>query len=54
VRNLIWHFAADERAAAAIEYGLLAVGIAVAILAVIAALGTNLNATYSNTSGAVR
>ncbi len=40
-----------ERGATAIEYGLIAAGIAVAIIATIAALGTNLNATYSNVSG---
>jgi pilus assembly protein Flp/PilA len=50
VRNLIWQFATDDKGATAIEYGLLASGIAVAIIAVIAALGTNLNTTFSNTS----
>ncbi len=39
-----------ERGVTAIEYGLIAAGIAVAIIATIAALGTNLNTTYSTVS----
>jgi pilus assembly protein Flp/PilA len=50
VRTLQWDFLADEQGAAAIEYGLLAAGIAVAIIAVVAALGTNLNTTFSSVS----
>jgi pilus assembly protein Flp/PilA len=50
VRTLLWDFLADEQAAAAIEYGLLAAGIAVAIIAVVAALGTSLNTTFSTVS----
>jgi pilus assembly protein Flp/PilA len=54
VRSLIWHFVNDDRGATAIEYGLLAAGISVAIIAVVAALGTNLNTTFSNVSGALQ
>ena len=54
VHNLIWRFLENERGVAAIEYGLLAAGIAVAIIAVIAALGTNLNTTFSDVSVAVK
>jgi pilus assembly protein Flp/PilA len=54
VRHLFWNFLGNERGAAAIEYGLLAAGIAVAIIAVIAALGTNLNTTFSSVSGALK
>jgi len=50
VRNLLCGFAANDEGAAAIEYGLLAAGIAVAIIAVIAALGTNLNTTFTDVS----
>jgi Flp pilus assembly pilin Flp len=53
VRNLIRNFVTDEQAVAPIEYGLLAVGIGVAIVAVIAALGTSLNTTVSSTPGTV-
>jgi pilus assembly protein Flp/PilA len=54
VRNLLERFVANEQGAAAIEYGLLAAGIAVAIIAVIAALGTNLNTTFTDVSSAVK
>jgi pilus assembly protein Flp/PilA len=50
VRNLLWTFLLDDQGAAAIEYGLLAAGIAVAIIAVVAALGTSLNTTFSTVS----
>ena len=44
-------FMTHERGVTAIEYGLIAAGIAVAIIATIAALGTNLNTAYSSVSG---
>ena len=50
VRKIFWIFYADENGAAAIEYGLLAAGIAVAIIAVVAALGTQLNTTFGSVS----
>ncbi len=52
-RHLLWQFLTDERGATAIEYGLLAAGIAVAIIATVAALGTNLNTTFSSVSTAL-
>ena len=48
--NLLCNFLANEEGVSAIEYGLLAAGIAVAILATVAALGTNLNTTFSSVS----
>jgi len=53
VCNLLWRFLADEQGATAIEYGLLAAGIAVAIIATVEALGTNLNTTFSSVSSAI-
>lgn len=50
---LLWNFLSDETGATAIEYGLIAAGIAVAIIATIAALGTQLNTTFSTVSGAL-
>ncbi|MFY9692293.1 MAG: Flp family type IVb pilin [Xanthobacteraceae bacterium] len=44
-------FMTHERGVTAIEYGLIAAGIAAAIIATIAALGANLNTTYSGVSG---
>ncbi len=48
--NLVKRFATDESGATAIEYGLIAAGISVAIIAVVNALGSQLQATFSNIS----
>jgi Flp pilus assembly pilin Flp len=48
IRNLLSEFLADERGARTIEYGLLAVGIFVAMIATAAALGTGLDAAPQN------
>lgn len=40
-------FVKDEAAATAIEYGLIATLISVAIIVSVAGVGTSLNATYS-------
>ena len=42
------NFLRDESAATAIEYGLIAAGIAVAIITVVGTVGTQLNTTFSN------
>ena len=44
MKNLIARFAKDEFGATAIEYGLIAAGIALAIITVVNNLGTTLNA----------
>jgi len=54
MRTMVWKFYADENGAAAIEYGLLAAGIAVAIIAVVAALGTQLNTTFTSVSSGLK
>jgi pilus assembly protein Flp/PilA len=54
VRNLIGRFLAGEDGATAIEYGLIAAGIAVAIIATVFGLGTNLNTTFSTVSTSLR
>ena len=41
-------FAKDESGATAIEYGLIAAGISVAIITVVQGLGTKLSTTFSN------
>ena len=48
--SLLWDFVVDEEGVSAIEYGLLAAGIAVAIIATVAALGTGLNETFQSVS----
>jgi pilus assembly protein Flp/PilA len=44
----------DQSGATAIEYGLIAAGISVAIIAVVQALGTNLNTTFTSVSTALK
>ena len=39
-------FIADDKGATAIEYGLIAVGIALAIVTVVGTVGTNLDAAF--------
>jgi pilus assembly protein Flp/PilA len=51
---LFMRFFKDESAATAIEYGLLASGIAVAVIPVITGLGTHLKATFSTISTALK
>jgi pilus assembly protein Flp/PilA len=53
MRNLFWAFLADERGATAIEYSLLAAGIAGVIIAVVFGLGTNLTTTFSTVSSSL-
>lgn len=43
-------FLKDEAGATAIEYGLIAAGISVAIIAVVNGLGSNLNAKFTSIS----
>ncbi|MGB3867702.1 MAG: Flp family type IVb pilin [Xanthobacteraceae bacterium] len=46
MRPLFRRFLSDQSAATAIEYALIAMGIAVAIVAVVQALGTTLAGSY--------
>jgi pilus assembly protein Flp/PilA len=43
---LVTRFVNDETGATAIEYGLVAAGISVAIIAVVQSLGSKLNTTF--------
>lgn len=51
---LIMRFLQDESAATAIEYGLIAAGIAVAVLPVITGVGTKLKTTFSTIQSAIK
>ena len=46
--KLLVRFMNDESGATAIEYGLIAAGIALAIIAVVNGLGTNLNNKFTS------
>jgi pilus assembly protein Flp/PilA len=47
MKNLVSRFVKDESGATAIEYGLIAAGISLAIIAVVNGLGTNLNNKFT-------
>lgn len=47
MKNLVKRFVKDESGATAIEYGLIAAGIAVAIITAVNTLGTSLNTTFT-------
>ena len=47
MKNLFVRFVKDDSGATAIEYGLIAAGISVAIIAVVNGLGSQLNTTFT-------
>jgi pilus assembly protein Flp/PilA len=47
-------FLSDQSGATAIEYGLIAAGIALAIIAVVNGLGTNLNAQFTSVNNSLK
>jgi len=53
MQNLLSRFLSDESGATAIEYGLIAAGIAVVIITAVQLIGTNLAATFNTVAGAV-
>jgi pilus assembly protein Flp/PilA len=53
MKNLVARFIANESGATAIEYGLIAAGIAVVIIAAVQLIGTNLSATFQTVAAAV-
>jgi pilus assembly protein Flp/PilA len=48
MKRSILKFLKDESGATAIEYGLIAAGISLAIIAVVNGLGTNLNGKFTD------
>ncbi len=50
MKNLFMRFMKDNSGATAIEYGLIAAGISVAIIAVVNGLGTKLNTSFNSIS----
>ena len=51
--SLISRFFRDEDGATAIEYGLIAAGISVAIIATVQGVGSKLNSTFTAVQGAL-
>ena len=54
MKNLIARFVKDESGATAIEYGLIAAGIALAIIAVVNGLGTKLQTQFNSISTSIK
>lgn len=52
--KIIARFLNDETAATAIEYGLIAAGIALAIIAAVNGLGAKLNARFSSINSSLK
>ena len=50
MKTLVSRFVKDELGATAIEYGLIAAGISIAIIAVVNGLGTKLNTVFGSVS----
>jgi pilus assembly protein Flp/PilA len=53
MKSLFARFVKDESGATAIEYGLIAAGISVAIITVVKSVGTNLNTTFTSVQDAL-
>ncbi|MGD0141826.1 MAG: Flp family type IVb pilin [Rhizomicrobium sp.] len=54
MKNLVSRFLRDESGATAIEYGLIAAGIAVVIIAAVQSVGSNLTTTFTSVAAAVK
>jgi pilus assembly protein Flp/PilA len=54
VKHMARRFLRDESGATAIEYGLIAAGVAVAIITVVNGLGSKLKTTFSSVSTALK
>ena len=53
MKTLVSRFFKDESGATAIEYGLIAAGISVAIITVVGQLGTKLDSTFNSVKNAL-
>jgi pilus assembly protein Flp/PilA len=54
MKNLIARFVKDESGATAIEYGLIAAGIAIAIITAVNGVGGALSGKFTSISGSLR
>ena len=54
MKKLVRRFLNDDSGATAIEYGLIATGISVAIIVAVNTIGTNLNTTFSSISSQLK
>jgi pilus assembly protein Flp/PilA len=54
MKTLVTRFVKDESGATAIEYGLIAAGISVAIIAVVNGIGSTLNNKFTSINSQLR
>ncbi len=54
MQNIFLKFWADQSGATAIEYGLIAAGISLAIIAAVNGLGSTLNTNFSNINSSLK
>ena len=54
MKNLIARFVKDESGATAIEYGLIAAGISLAIITVVNGLGTTMNTKFTSINNSLK
>jgi pilus assembly protein Flp/PilA len=54
MKNLVGRFVKDESGATAIEYGLIAAGISLAIIAAVNTLGTTLSGKFTSISTSLK
>ena len=54
MKNLFARFAADESGATAIEYGLIAAGIAAVVIGAVNTLGTKVNTAFGAINTAIK
>jgi pilus assembly protein Flp/PilA len=54
MKQLLARFSRDESGATAIEYGLIAAGISVAIITVVTGLGSGLKTTFTSVQTALK
>jgi pilus assembly protein Flp/PilA len=54
LKNILKKFLAEESGATSIEYGLIAAGISLAIIAVVNGLGSNLNGKFTSINSSLK
>jgi pilus assembly protein Flp/PilA len=54
MKNLVLRFLNDDSGATAIEYGLIAAGISIAIIAVVNTIGSTLNTNFTSISSQLK
>jgi len=54
LRHILRKFLSDQSGATAIEYGLIAAGIALAIISAVTGLGSTLNTSYSSINSSLK